>query len=78
MIVDGKKLLNIIIEDGAREEFPTEQDYENDCFNIAKLLLFLLKTESLGDYLSDDEFDETGLEIKNQIKRACNIYGIRL
>lgn len=78
MIVNGKELLDIIREDGPREDFDDPQEYENDCFNIAKLLLFLLKTGTLKDYLMEEENQDVGVEIKNQIKRACNIYGIRL
>jgi|TARA_R110002020_G_C16225123_1_gene767939 hypothetical protein len=78
MIVNGKVLLNIIREDGPKEDFDDPQEYENDCFNVAKLLLFLLKTGTLRDYLGGEEDLEVGVEIKNQIKRACNIYGIRL
>lgn len=78
MMVDGKEILDIIREDGPKEDFDDPQEYENDCYNVAKLLLFLLKTGTLNDYLLAEEGEDVGVEIKNQIKRACNIYGIRL
>ena len=78
MMVDGKEILDIIREDGPKEDFNDPQEYENDCYNVAKLLLFLLKTGTLNDYLLAEEGEDVGVEIKNQIKRACNIYGIRL
>ena len=78
MMVDGKEILDIIREDGPKEDFDDPQEYENDCYNVAKLLLFLLKTGTLNDYLLAEEGEDVGVEIKNQIKRACNIYGIKL
>ena len=78
MMVDGKEILDIIREDGPKEDFDDPQEYENACYNVAKLLLFLLKTGTLNDYLLAEEGEDVGVEIKNQIKRACNIYGIRL
>ena len=78
MFINGKKLLDVVRNDGTREDFDSEQEYENDCFNVAKLIIYLVKNGSLGDYLLDEDSDIEDLTIKNQVKRACNLYGIKV
>lgn len=78
MFVNGGRLLKIVKEDGRPEDFIDRETYESDCFNVAKLILYLLASDSLGSYLSSNEEGSDDLEIKNQIKRACNLYGIKI
>jgi hypothetical protein len=78
MIVDVTRLVEIIREDGPREYFEDAEEYENDCLDVARLLLLLLSNGKLDEYMEAEVADIDGLEIKNQIKRACNVYGIAL
>jgi hypothetical protein len=78
MFVNGKKLLDVVRDDGARGDFDNQQEYENDCFNVAKLIVYLVKNGSLGDYLLDEDSDIEDLTIRNQVKRVCNLYGIKV
>ena len=78
MIVDVTRLVEIIREDGPREYFEDTKEYDEDCLDVARLLLLLLSNGKLDEYMQADVEDEDGLEIKNQIKRACNVYGIAL
>ena len=78
MFVNGKKLLDVVRDDGVRGDFDNQQEYENDCFNVAKLIVYLMKNGSLGDYLLDEGSDIEDLTIRNQVKRVCNLYGIKV
>jgi len=78
MFINGKKLLALVKDDGPEEDFNDPQEYENDCFNVAKLIMYLVSNGTIGDYLLDRGDDEEDLTIKNQIKRVCNLYGIKI
>ena len=78
MFINGKKLLEIIRDDGPKESFDDPQEYENDCFNVAKLIMYLVGNGGLQDYLLKMNEDDDDVTIKNQVKRACNLYGIKV
>jgi len=78
VFINGKVLLEIVKEDGPRESFEDPQEYENDCFNVAKLIMYLVGSNTLDDYLSDEGTDEADVTIKNQVKRVCNLCGIKI
>tara|TARA_R100000656_G_C3954669_1_gene128979 strand:+ start:1108 stop:1344 length:237 start_codon:yes stop_codon:yes gene_type:complete len=78
MFINGKKLLQIIKDDGPKEEFDDPQEYENDCFNVAKLIMYLVGSGGLEDYLLKMNEGDDDVTIKNQVKRACNLYGIKV
>ena len=78
MFINGKKLLDLVRNDGPKEDFDDPQEYENDCFNVAKLIMYLVSNGTMGDYLLGGGDDDEDLTIKNQIKRVCNLYGIKI
>ena len=78
MFINGKVLLDLVREDGPKEAFKDPQEYENDCFNVAKLIIYLVTNGTMDDYLLADSEDEEDSTIKNQVKRVCNLYGIKL
>jgi len=78
MFINGKVLLDLVREDGPKEDFEDPQEYENDCFNVAKLIIYLVTNGTMDDYLLSESEDEEDSTIKNQVKRVCNLYGIKL
>jgi hypothetical protein len=78
MFINGKELLALVRKEGPREDIPNSLEYEEDCFNVAKLILYLLKTGTMKDYLLEEGLETEDHEIRNQIKRVCNIYGIKI
>ena len=43
-----------------------------------KLIIYLVTNGTMDDYLLADSEDEEDSTIKNQVKRVCNLYGIKL
>jgi hypothetical protein len=78
MFINGKVLLDLVRGDGPKEDFEDPQEYENDCFNVAKLIIYLISNGTMDDYLLGESDDEEDVTIKNQVKRVCNLYGIKL
>ena len=78
MFINGKALLDLVRGDGPKEDFEDPQEYENDCFNVAKLIIYLISNGTMDDYLLGESDDEEDVTIKNQVKRVCNLYGIKL
>ena len=78
MFINGKVLLDLVRGDGPKEDFEDPQEYENDSFNVAKLIIYLISNGTMDDYLLGESDDEEDVTIKNQVKRVCNLYGIKL
>ena len=51
MFINGKVLLDLVRGDGPKEDFEDPQEYENDCFNVAKLIMYFVGNGGLEDYL---------------------------
>ena len=73
MFINGKVLLDLVRGDGPKEDFEDPQEYENDCFNVAKLIIYLISNGTMDDYLLSESDDEEDVTIKNQVKRVCNL-----
>tara|TARA_R110002167_G_scaffold44097_5_gene132973 strand:+ start:1777 stop:2013 length:237 start_codon:yes stop_codon:yes gene_type:complete len=78
MFVNGKELVALVKEEGPIKEYGSSVDYEVDCFNVAKLILYLLKNGTMDNYLQEEGMDTEDHQIRNQIKRVCNLYGIKI